>query len=150
MTDNIVVDEKGGRALQDLREERIRMVSFRGADLHGIDMREAKLRHVNFVGSEWEHIYFADVRVNMIQMGGTVFENIRRPEAPASRLDAEPGTDGWVNVEPVVFRDSDLSAARFENCDLRHVSLEGCRIDGLRIDGISVAELLAACRSTTG
>ncbi|TLS50895.1 hypothetical protein FE782_17760 [Paenibacillus antri] len=150
LTEKIVVDEKGGHALQDLRGENVRMVSFQGASLHGIDMREAKLRHVNFVGSEWEHIYFADVRINMTQMGGTVFENIRRPDAAASRLDAEPGTDGWVNVEPVTFRDSDLSEARFENCDLRDVSLDGCRIEGMRIDGIPVDALLAAYRSKQG
>jgi predicted transcriptional regulator YdeE len=149
LTEKLVVDEKGGHVLQDLRGERLRMISFQGADFHGIDMRGAKLRHVNFVGAEWEHMYFADVRIDEIQMGGTVFSNIRRPDAPESRLDGEPGTDGWVNVEPVVFRDSDLSEARFERCDLRNASLEGCRLEGMRIDGILVSELLAAYRNRT-
>jgi predicted transcriptional regulator YdeE len=148
LTDKIVVDEKGSHVLQDLRGENVLMVSFQGARFHGIDMRDAKLRHVNFVNSEWEHIYFANVRINMIQMGGTVFENIKRPDATESRLDAEPGTDGWVNVEPVIFRNSDLSTARFENCDLRDVSIEGCRLEGMRIDGIPVAQLLAHYRET--
>ncbi len=149
LTEKIVVDEKGGHALQDLRGERLRMVSFQGADFLGIDMRQAKLRHVNFVGAELEHIYFADVRIDQMQMGGTVFERIRRPASAKSRLDGEPGTDGWVNVEPVVFRDSDLGEARFESCDLRNATFDGCRLDGARIDGILVTELLEAYRKTT-
>ncbi|MCA0756847.1 effector binding domain-containing protein [Paenibacillus sp. N4] len=147
LTDKIVIDEKGGHVLQDLRGERLRMVSLQGATLHGIDMRDARLRHVNFVNSEWEHIYFSNVRLNMLQMGGTVFENIKRPDFEESRFDVEPGTDGWVNVEPVIFRDSDLRTARFENCDLRDVDLKGCRIDGMKIDGIPVSELLARFRN---
>lgn len=142
LTDKIVVDEKGRHLLQDLRNENIRMASFQGSSFHGIDMRDTALRYVNFVHSEWEHIYFAGVHIRSIQMGGTVFEDIRRPEAPMSRLDAEPGTDGWVNVEPVVFRNSDLSTGRFENCDLSGVQLNGCRLDGMTIDGIPVTELL--------
>lgn len=143
LTDKIVVDEKGGHVLQDLRGEQVRMVSFRGALLHGIDMRDARLRNVNFVGSDWEHIYFAGARVHEIQMGGTIFEHVRRPEASESQLDAEPGTDGWVNVEPVIFRESDLSAAKFENCNLSDVKISGCRLDGMTVDGIPVDELLA-------
>lgn len=142
LTDNIVVDEKGGHVLQDLRGEKIRMASFQSADLHGIDMRSSRLRHVNFVGAELEHIYFAGVHVDEIQMGGTIFEHIRRPEATQSRLDEEPGTDGWVNVEPVVFRNSDLSTARFEGCNLSEVRISNCRLDGMTIDGIPVTALL--------
>jgi uncharacterized protein YjbI with pentapeptide repeats len=118
------------------------MVSFQGVNLHGIDMSDTKLRHANFVQSDWQHIYFANVRINEIQMGGTIFENIRRPDAKESRLDVEPGTDGWVNVEPVTFRNSDLSNAKFENCHLRDVDIQGCRLEGMRIDGIPVTELL--------
>ncbi|WP_435925589.1 effector binding domain-containing protein [Paenibacillus sp. DYY-L-2] len=142
LTDKIVVDEKGRHVLQDLRGEQVRMVSFQDATLHGIDMRDARLRHVNFVGSDWEHIYFAGVRIHEIQMGGTIFEHIRRPDVPESRFEAEPGTDGWVNVEPVVFRESDLSTAKFENCNLSDVNITGCRLDGMTIDGIPVTELL--------
>lgn len=142
LTDKIVVDEKGGHVLQDLRGESVRMASFQNADLHGIDMRSSRLRHVNFVGAELEHIYFAGVHVDEIQMGGTVFEHIRRPESSQSRLDEEPGTDGWVNVEPVVFRDCDLSTARFEGCNLSDVNISNCRLDGMTIDGIPVTALL--------
>lgn len=142
LTDRIVVDEKGGHVLQDLRGRNVRMVSFQGANFHGVDMRDAALRHVNFVHSDWQHIYFANVRTNEIQMGGTIFENIRRPDAKESRFEEEPGTAGWVNVEPVIFRSSDLRTARFENCDLRDVDIRGCQLDGMRIDGISVTELL--------
>ncbi|WP_201755277.1 pentapeptide repeat-containing protein [Paenibacillus glycinis] len=99
---------------------------------------------MNFVNAEWEHIYFSNVHVNHIQLGGTVFDNIKRPDAQRSRLDEEPGTDGWVNVEPVVFRNSDLGGAVFDNCALNGVDIRGCRMDGMTIDGIPVAELLAA------
>ncbi|WMT43512.1 effector binding domain-containing protein [Paenibacillus sp. D2_2] len=142
LTDQIVVDEKGGYVLQDLRGENIRMVSFQDARLHGIDMRKSLLRHVNFVGAKWEHIYFSNVLIDEIQMGGTVFEHIRRPDASESQLNREPGTDGWVNVEPVTFRNSDLSTAIFENCDLNNVSIQNCRLDGMMIDGIPVTTLL--------
>jgi predicted transcriptional regulator YdeE len=149
LTEKIVVDEKGGHALQDLRGEHIRMVSFQGAKLYGMDMRDTQLKHVNFVHASLEHIYFAGVHVRSIQMGGTLFEDIRRPDAAESRLEGETGTKGWVNVEPVVFRDSDLSTAVFENCDLSDVNITGCKLEGLRIDGIPIAELLDLYRKTS-
>jgi hypothetical protein len=64
-----------------------------------------------------------------------------------SRLDGEPGTDGWVNVEPVIFRNSELSTTIFENCDQIDVNIRGCRLEGMRIDGIPVTELLAFYRA---
>ncbi|XID92867.1 GyrI-like domain-containing protein [Paenibacillaceae bacterium WGS1546] len=142
LTDRTVHDEKGEATLQDLRGANIRMVSLKGAELRGIDLRNASLEHVNFVNSRWRHIYFSNVHVDSAQLGGTVFENIRRPEAEASRFDEEAGTAGWVNVEPVTFRDSDLSAAIFDNCDLNGVDIRDCRIEGMRINGIPVKELL--------
>lgn len=77
-----------------------------------------------------------------IQMGGTVFENIVRPNASQSQLEEEPGTPGWINVEPVIFRSSDLGTARFEECNLTNVELNNCQIEGLKINGILVTELL--------
>ncbi|MBB6671054.1 effector binding domain-containing protein [Cohnella nanjingensis] len=146
LTEKTVYDAKGNHILQDLRETNVRMVSFQGANLHGIDLRDASLRHVNFVGSRWEHIYFANAHVNETQLGGTVFEHIRRPAAAQSMLEEEPGTDDWVNVEPVTFRDSDLGTAIFDRCDLSDVEIRDCRIDGLRIDGILLTELLERYR----
>jgi hypothetical protein len=88
------------------------------------------------------HIYFSNVHINMIQMGGTIFENIVRPNAERSQLSEEPGTDGWVNIEPVVFKNSDLSTAIFEACNLSNVELRNYNIEGLSIDGILVKDLL--------
>ncbi|MCC3376596.1 GyrI-like domain-containing protein [Cohnella sp. REN36] len=147
LTDLTVYDAKGGHELQDLRGRNVHMVSFQGAELHGIDLRDAELRHVNFVGSTWEHIYFSNVHINMAQLGGTVFERIQRPDAAESRFEEEPGTDGWVNVEPVTFRDSDLGTAIFERCDLSDVEIRDCRIDGLRIDGVLLTDLIAHYRN---
>lgn len=141
-TNRTFVEPKGGHVLEDHRGEKLHMVSLQEAELHGVDMRGASLAHVNWVGSKWQHIYFADVRIDMAQMGGTVFENIQRPDAERSSLDEEPGTDGWVNVEPVVFRTSDLRTALFDRCDLRDVDIRDCRIDGLRINGIDIGKLL--------
>lgn len=142
LTDKTVVDEKGGHVLQDLRGENVRMVSFQDAVLHGIDLRNARLSHVNFVGSHWEHIYFSNVHIIETQLGGTVFEHIRRPDVAVSQLEGEPGTEGWVNVEPVIFRNSDLSTAKFENCNLSEVDIQNCQLDGMRINGIPVTALL--------
>ncbi|QHT59731.1 hypothetical protein GXP70_07045 [Paenibacillus lycopersici] len=143
LTDKRVYDAKGGFELQDLRNAKVHMACFRGAEFHGVDMRDASLVHVNFVNSRWEHIYFSNVHIRHAQLGGTVFEHVQRPQAAASRFEEEPGTDGWVNVEPVVFRDSDLSRAVFENCELNGVDIRGCRLEGMTIDGIPVTELLA-------
>ncbi|MBM7565911.1 effector binding domain-containing protein [Paenibacillus sacheonensis] len=143
LTDKRIFDEKGGFELQDLRNAQVHMACLKGAELHGVDLRNASLEHVNFVHSTWQHIYFSNVHVKHIQLGGTVFEGIARPKAEVSSLEGEAGTDGWVNVEPVVFRDSDLSQAVFDNCRLNGVQLRGCEVEGMTIDGIPVAELLA-------
>lgn len=142
LTEKKVYDAKGGFELADLRDEKLHMVSLKGAELHGVDARDTSLVHVNFVGSKWNHIYFSNVHIHETQLGGTVFENIRRPDAPASRLDEEPGTDGWVNVEPVRFKTSDLSTAVFEECDLSGADFRDCKVDTMRINGIPVGELL--------
>lgn len=142
LTDKKVYDEKGGFELMDLRGEKLHMVSLKGAELHGVDARDTSLVHVNFVGSKWNHIYFSNVHINETQLGGTVFENIRRPDAPASRFEEEAGTDGWVNVEPVRFKSSDLSTAIFENCDMSGADFRDCKVDTMRINGIPVGELL--------
>jgi predicted transcriptional regulator YdeE len=142
LTDKKMVDEKGGFELQDLRDAKVHMACFKGAEFHGVDLRNASLEHVNFVDSKWQHIFFSNVHVNMAQFGGTVFENIKRPDATESRFTEEAGTDGWINVEPVTFRNSDLSTAIFENCDLIDVDIRNCRTDGMRINGILVQELL--------
>lgn len=142
LTEKKVFDEKGGFELMDLRGEKLHMVSIKGAELHGVDARDTSLVHVNFVGSKWNHIYFSNVHINETQLGGTVFENIRRPDAPASRFDEEAGTDGWVNVEPVRFQTSDLSTAIFENCDMSGADFRDCKVDTMRINGIPVGEML--------
>lgn len=146
LTDEIVIDGDG-HTLQDISHRHIGMASFQGSSLHGIDMRDTQLRHVNFVHSDWEHIYFAGLRIRSIQMGGTVFEDIRRP-GEFSQLEGEPGTGDWVNVEPVVFRQSDLSTAKFESCDLRNVEIKDCQLEGLRIDGVLMTELLDNYRAS--
>ncbi|MGE8203027.1 pentapeptide repeat-containing protein [Heyndrickxia sp. NPDC080065] len=142
LTERKVMDSKNGLELQDLRNEKIHMVCFKESDFHGIDMRYTSFAHTNFVNSNWEHIYFSNVHINMIQMGGTIFENIVRPNAERSQLSEEPGTDGWVNVEPVIFKNSDLSTAIFDACNLSKVELRNCNIEGLSIDGILVKDLL--------
>ncbi|WP_409344064.1 pentapeptide repeat-containing protein [Paenibacillus sp. MBLB4367] len=147
-TAKTMIDRKAGFALEDHREEKLHMITFQGAELHGVDLRDASLQHVNFVGSKWEHIYFADVHVNRIQLGGTLFENIMRPDAPSSDKTEEAGTEGWINVDPVVFRSSDLSEAVFEHCKLRNVDLRDCDVEGMRINGIPLEELLDVYRSS--
>ncbi|MBB3114067.1 uncharacterized protein YjbI with pentapeptide repeats [Paenibacillus phyllosphaerae] len=142
LTQKMTMDSKNGLELQDLRNEEIHMVCFKESDFHGIDMRNTKIAHTNFVNSRWEHIYFSNIHIKFIQMGGTVFENIIRPNAEMSQLSEEPGTDGWVNIEPVVFKTSDLSTARFEKCDLSNVQIKDCIIEGLSIDGILITDLL--------
>nr|MBC9204451.1 pentapeptide repeat-containing protein [Paenibacillus sp. PL91] len=57
-------------------------------------------------------------------------------------MSEEPGTDGWVNIEPVVFKNSDLSTAIFDACNLTNVELRNCNIEGLSIDGILINDLL--------
>jgi uncharacterized protein YjbI with pentapeptide repeats len=142
LTEKKMIDNKNGLELEDLRNERLHMICLKGAELHGIDARNTALEHVNFVDSKWEHIYFSRVHVNRIQMGGTIFENIIRPAAEYSQLCEEPGTDGWINVEPVQFLRSDLSQAVFQDCNLSNVELMNCNIDGLKINGISIKEMM--------
>ena len=142
LTDKTIVDSKNGLELQDLRNEQIHMVCFKESSFHGIDARDTTFRHTNFVNSKWEHIYFSNVHINKIQIGGTVIENIIRPQGEKSELDEEPGTDGWINLEPVTFKTSDLSTAIFESCNLTNVQLNNCNIDGLTIDGIVIKDLL--------
>ncbi|CAI6087544.1 pentapeptide repeat-containing protein [Cohnella sp. JJ-181] len=149
LTQKKIMDSKNGLELQDLRNEEIHMVCFKESDFHGIDMRNTNIAHTNFVNSSWEHIYFSNVHVNYIQMGGTVFENVIRPDAERSQLSEEPGTDGWVNIEPVVFKNSDLSTAKFENCNLSNVEITDCNIEGLSINGILLTELLDHYRRKT-
>lgn len=141
-TAKTMTDRKSGFILEDHRDEKLGMVTFQGSEFGGVDMRNTSLVHVNFVESKWEHIYFSNVHINMIQMGGTVFENIIRPDAEASQLDEEPGTDGWVNVEPVVFKTSNLSTAIFDSCNLSGVEFNNCNIEGLKIDGVDIKQLL--------
>ncbi|WP_373230754.1 GyrI-like domain-containing protein [Cohnella sp.] len=147
LTDKKMYDAKGGFELQDMRDAKVHMACCKGAEFHGVDMRNASLEHVNFVDSKWEHIFFSNVHVNMAQLGGTIFENIKRPDSTESRFAEEAGTDGWVNVEPVTFRNSDLSTAIFENCDLVDVDIRNCRTDGMRINGILVQDLLGQYKS---
>lgn len=142
LTEKRMIEPKSGFELQDLREEKIHKASFQGAAFESVDMRDVSFLHTNLVNSKWEHIYFADIHLNWIQMGGTVFENIIRPQAEESQLQAEPGTEGWVNVEPVVFKQSDLSTAKFTACDLRNVEISHCNIEGLTIDGVDIKSLL--------
>jgi uncharacterized protein YjbI with pentapeptide repeats len=144
LTNKKIMDSKNGLELQDLRDQQLHMTSFKGSDFNGVDMRNTTLTHTNFVDSKWEHIYFSNVKINMIQMGGTVFENIVRPKAGNSELKEEPGTDGWINVEPVEFKNSDLSTVIFDSCNLSHVELVNCNIEGLTINGVSIKELLDA------
>ncbi|QYR19635.1 hypothetical protein KZ483_17225 [Paenibacillus sp. sptzw28] len=146
LTEKKMMDSKNGLELQDIRNEQIHMVCFKGSDFHGIDMRDTSLAHTNFVNSKWEHIYFSNVHINMIQMGGTLFENIVRPEAKVSHLNEEPGTDGWVNVEPVIFKKSDLSTAIFDTCNLSNVELKNSNIEGMKIDGILIKDLIEQYR----
>lgn len=113
-------------------------------------MRDTSFGHVNFVQSKWEHIYFSSVHINMIQMGGTIFENIIRPDARESQLLEEPGTEGWINVESVQFKTSDLSAAVFDSCNLSEVELNNCNIDGLKIDGIEIKDLIELYKKERG
>jgi uncharacterized protein YjbI with pentapeptide repeats len=142
LTERTVIDSKNGFELQDLRNEQIHMACFKESEFHGIDMRDTSFAHTNFVNAKWEHIYFSNVQINWIQMGGTIFENIVRPEGKESKFEEEPGTDGWINLEPVQFKNSDLSQAVFEFCDLSNVELKNCNIDGLRVDGIFIKDLL--------
>ncbi|QGQ97738.1 pentapeptide repeat-containing protein [Paenibacillus psychroresistens] len=142
LTEKKIMDSKNGLELQDLRNESIHMVCFKESDFHGIDMRNTSFAHTNFVNSKWEHIYFSNIHINMIQMGGTIFENIVRPNADKSQLSEEPGTEGWINIEPVVFKNSDLSTAIFDACNLSKVELRNCNVDGLSIDGILLKDLL--------
>lgn len=142
LTNKKIRDLKTGISLQDLRNEKINMACLKGAVIESSDLREAMFTHVNLVNSKWEHIYFSNVHVNMIQLGGTIFENIIRPEAKTSELEEEPGTAGWVNVEPVQFKNSDLSNAIFDSCNLTNVEIKDCQIEGLSIDGIPIDELL--------
>lgn len=142
LTEKKVTDSKNGLELQDVRNEKIHMVCFKESEFHGIDMRNTSISHTNFVNSRWEHIYFSNVHINMAQMGGTLFENIIRPHVDGSQLSEEPGTDGWVNIEPVVFKNSDLSTAIFDACNLTNVEIRNCNIEGLSIDGILINDLL--------
>jgi uncharacterized protein YjbI with pentapeptide repeats len=142
LTEKRIMDSKNGLELQDLRNQQIHMVCFKESNFHSIDMRDTSFAHTNFVNAKWEHIYFSNVHINMIQMGGTIFENIVRPEGEESQFDEEPGTEGWVNVEPVRFKTSDLSTAVFESCNLSDVELINCKIDGLKIDGILIKDLI--------
>jgi predicted transcriptional regulator YdeE len=142
-----LIDLKSGLELMDHTNEVVHRTSFQHAGFHDVDMRDTDLKHINFVRSKWEHIYFSDVHVQSIQLGGTVFENIIRPQATSSQLTEEHGTDGWVNVEPVQFRNSDLSKAIFDNCLLRDVELRDCDIEGLTINGVNILELLIAYRA---
>ncbi|MDF2837170.1 MAG: pentapeptide repeat-containing protein, partial [Paenibacillus sp.] len=143
-------DAKLGAELQDLRYARIQMANFKGAELHGIDMRNTSFQHANFVNATWRHIYFSNVFVDSIQLGGTVFENIKRPNPAESSFEEEAGTDGWINAEPVAFRNSDLSEAVFENCDLSKVRISACRLEGMTIDGIPVDALMKAYQACSG
>jgi uncharacterized protein YjbI with pentapeptide repeats len=136
------IDRKSGFELEDHRNEDFGMVTFQGSKFSGIDLRDTSFGHVNFVQSKWEHIYFSNVHINMIQMGGTIFENIVRPEGDESKFDEEPGTDGWVNLEPVQFKTSDLRNSIFDTCNLSNVELNNCTIDGLKIDGIDIKDLI--------
>lgn len=147
LTEKRMVDAKSGFELQDLRGEKIKKASLQGAAFESTDMRDVSFLHVNLVNSKWEHTYFANVHLNWIQMGGTVFENIIRPKANESQLEEEPGTEGWVNVEPVVFKQSDLSTAKFTGCDLRNVEISDCNIEGLTIDGVDIKALLEQYQS---
>lgn len=147
LTEKRIMDSKNDFELQDLRNEQIHMACFKGAEFHGIDMRDTSFVHTNFVNSKWEHIYFSNVQINMIQMGGTIFENIIRPEGKESKFEEEPGTDGWINLDPVKFKTSDLSKSVFESCNLSDVELNNCNIDGLKIDGILIKELIEQFKS---
>jgi uncharacterized protein YjbI with pentapeptide repeats len=142
LTEKRVKDSKADFELQDLRELEIEMACFKGSRFGGIDMRDTSFAHTNFVNSKWEHIYFSNLHINRIQMGGTVFENIIRPDSKESRFEEEAGTDGWVNVEPVTFKNSDLSTAVFDSCNLTNVELKNCNIEGLKINGILLTDLL--------
>lgn len=139
-----------GMELHDRRHEKISMTSLQGASLMGVDLRDASLTHVNFVGATLNHIYFAKVHVDGLQWGGTLFENIVRPDPRQGDPSAEPGTGKWVNADPVTFRNSDLSTARFERCNLSGVDIRDCDLTGMRIDGVSVEELLEAYRAQQG
>jgi uncharacterized protein YjbI with pentapeptide repeats len=142
ITEKKVIDSKNGLELQDLRDQKIHMATFKGSDFSGVDMRDTTFTDTNFVNSKWEHIYFSNLHINMIQMGGTLFENVIRPEAQMSQLNGEPGADGWVNVDPIKFKSSDLSAAVFESCKLTNVELNNCDIEGLKINGVVIKDLI--------
>lgn len=142
LTEKKILDSKNGFELQDLRNEEIHMACFKGSEFHGIDMRDTSFAHTNFVNAKWEHIYFSNVQINMIQMGGTIFENIVRPEGNESKFEEEPGTDGWINLEAVQFKTSDLSKAVFESCNLSDVEINNCNIDGLKVDGLLIKDLI--------
>ncbi|WP_261300506.1 pentapeptide repeat-containing protein [Paenibacillus andongensis] len=142
LTEKKVLDSNNGLELQDLRNEEINKVCFKGATFKYNDLRDTSIAHSNFVNSKWNHIYFSNVTIDMIQMGGTIFEKIVRPSAEKSHLLEEPGTDNWVNVEPVIFKNSDLSTAIFDSCNLTNVELKNCNINGLSIDGVLIKDLL--------
>lgn len=138
-----VVRDPAGYDLEDHREAAISMACYKGSKWDGVDMRDSHLTHVNFVGSTFNHIYFSNVLIDGLQWGGSVFKNIMRPSAEKSHLTAEPGTQDWVNVEPVQFIQCDLSTATFVDCNLSHMEISNCNLEGARINGILISELLA-------
>ncbi len=136
LTDKKMIDRKGGFELQDLRDEKLHMVCLKGAELHGVDARDTSLEHVNFVNSKWNHIFFSNLHMKHAQLGGTLFENISRPNVQESQLEEEPGTDGWLNVEPVQFRHSDLSTAIFEDCNLGKIRVNNANLGSSHFNNI--------------
>jgi uncharacterized protein YjbI with pentapeptide repeats len=56
ITEKKVIDSKNGLELQDLRDQIIRMATFKGSDFSGVDMRDTTFTDTNFVNSKWEHI----------------------------------------------------------------------------------------------
>ncbi|WP_051556421.1 pentapeptide repeat-containing protein [Alkalihalobacterium bogoriense] len=127
--------------LEDRRNEVVRHITLKESKWFGVDLRFSKFTDVNFVGTELKHIFFSNVKVDSMQWGGTVFENIIRP-ANKSDFSGLPGCKGWVNAEPVTFKNCDISTANFENCNLSKVNIENCNIDGLRINGVLIKDLL--------
>ncbi|MRR10467.1 pentapeptide repeat-containing protein [bacterium] len=122
---------KCGRQLAehaDLTGSRFQDVNLEHAAFDDVNLRKATFHNINFAGAEF----------SAANLGGATFRHIGPmpgPDGTQQRQQAVTFEEAMLCDS--VFRDVDLSGARFEHCNT----------DGMTIDGVKVSDLVAAYRA---
>ena len=109
-----------------------------GSKFHDVNLAGAEFDDVNLGRATFHNINLSDIKVTAANLGGAHFRHIGPMPAP-------DGTQA--RQKAVTFEEAMLCDSVFRKTDLSGAKIEDCNLEGMTIDGVPVADLLAAYRA---